>query len=100
MTIARLREREVLNRITISDGEIDNYLADFGQGNRTTLLSVGHIIVRVPEQADQKQLARLRAARREGAGPCQARRELQARGGELLGCARRLGRRHPRTSSG
>jgi peptidyl-prolyl cis-trans isomerase SurA len=65
MTIGRLREREVENRIVISDGEIDNYLAQPGQTNQNALVALGHIIVRVPEQADAARLARLRARAEE-----------------------------------
>lgn len=61
MTIARLREREVENRIVVSDGEIDNYLAQPGQSNQTAVVTLGHIIVRVPEQVDTTRLMRLRA---------------------------------------
>ena len=60
MTIARLREREVDARIVISDGEIDNYLANPEQTNKAALVTLGHIIVRVPEQADPVKLAQLR----------------------------------------
>ena len=62
MTIARLRERDVESRIVISEGEIDNFLANpqnTAVGEVTTHLA--HIIVRVPEQADPAQLMRIRA---------------------------------------
>jgi peptidyl-prolyl cis-trans isomerase SurA len=61
ITIARLREREVESRIVISDGEIDNYLAHPEQADRSALVALGHIIVRVPEQADAAKLNQLRA---------------------------------------
>jgi peptidyl-prolyl cis-trans isomerase SurA len=61
MTISRLREREVENRIVVSDGEIDNYLANPAQANQSALVALAHIIVRVPEQADPARLASLRA---------------------------------------
>lgn len=60
MTVARLREREVENRIVISDGEIDNYLANPQQSNQAAVVQIGHIIVRVPEQSDPARLAQLR----------------------------------------
>lgn len=65
MTIARLREREVENRIVVSDGEIDNYLAQPGQSNQASIVTLGHIIVRVPEQVDPARLAKLRARAEE-----------------------------------
>lgn len=65
MIIARLRDREVESRIVVSDGEIDNYLAHPEQANQTALVSLGHIIVRVPEQIDATRLAQLRARAEE-----------------------------------
>ncbi|NWG30554.1 MAG: peptidylprolyl isomerase [Rhodocyclaceae bacterium] len=60
MIIARLREREVDSRIVVSDGEIDNYLAQPEQANQSALVTLGHIIIRVPEQIDAARLAQLR----------------------------------------
>ncbi|MEW6512937.1 MAG: peptidylprolyl isomerase [Pseudomonadota bacterium] len=60
MTLARLREREVESRIVVSDGEIDNYLAHPEQANQTAMVALGHIIIRVPEQADASRLEQLR----------------------------------------
>jgi peptidyl-prolyl cis-trans isomerase SurA len=65
ITLARLREREVENRIVVSDGEIDNYLAHPEQANQTAMVALGHIIVRVPEQADPARLEKLRARAEE-----------------------------------
>jgi peptidyl-prolyl cis-trans isomerase SurA len=61
MTIARLRDREVDNRLAISEGEIDNYLEKADQpGANEEVVQVAHIIVRVPEQANAQQLERIR----------------------------------------
>jgi peptidyl-prolyl cis-trans isomerase SurA len=68
MTIARLRDREVESRIVVSDGEIDNYLAHPQQAGQNTLVTLGHIIVRVPEQVDSVRLAQLRARADEALG--------------------------------
>jgi len=65
ITIARLREREVESRIVVSDGEIDNYLAHPEQANQSAQVALGHIIVRVPEQADPVRLAQLRVRAEE-----------------------------------
>lgn len=60
--MARLREREVENRVVVSDGEVDNYLntrgAAAGDGSE---FSLAHILVRVPEQASPEQLQKLKA---------------------------------------
>lgn len=62
MTISRLREREVDNRITISEGEIDNYLANPEHAaGANEELNLAHILLRVPEQASPDQLLRIRA---------------------------------------
>jgi peptidyl-prolyl cis-trans isomerase SurA len=63
MTIARLREREVDNRVVISEGEIDNFLAsaEAQGGGGSEMLHLAHIIVRVPEQATPQQLAKISA---------------------------------------
>jgi peptidyl-prolyl cis-trans isomerase SurA len=65
MTIGRLRDREVESRIVISDGEIDNYLANPELANQAAVVTLGHIIVRVPEQADPARLGQLRARAEE-----------------------------------
>lgn len=60
--MARLREREVDNRVSVSDGEVDNYLntrsAAAGSGGEFNL---AHILVRVPEQASPEQLQKLKS---------------------------------------
>jgi peptidyl-prolyl cis-trans isomerase SurA len=63
--IQRLRDREVDSKITVTDAEVDNYLATVSAqagGEREYLLS--HIYVTVPEQAsaDQIEARRRRAA--------------------------------------
>jgi peptidyl-prolyl cis-trans isomerase SurA len=63
ITIARLRDREVDNRVVISEGEVDNYLANAatpGAGNEGEMVQLAHIVVRVPEAANSQQLARIR----------------------------------------
>jgi peptidyl-prolyl cis-trans isomerase SurA len=62
MTISRLREREVDNRINVSEGEIDNYLANpQGNSGNSDELNLAHILLRVSEQANPEQLMRVRA---------------------------------------
>ena len=60
ITLARLREREVDSRITITDGEVDNYLANSATlGDAATQVNLAHILIRAPEQATVEQLTRL-----------------------------------------
>ncbi|MBS1229701.1 MAG: SurA domain protein [Proteobacteria bacterium] len=62
MTIARVREREVENKITISEGEIDNYLADDSAKNGgSEEYEVAHILLRTPESASPEQIQRIKA---------------------------------------
>ena len=59
--LARLREREVDNKIAISEGEIDNYLANPEKTGNSDDVQLAHILLRLPEQASPEQLLRIRA---------------------------------------
>jgi peptidyl-prolyl cis-trans isomerase SurA len=61
--LSRLREREVSDRIQVSDGEIDLYLADSKSPAERVEFNLAHILVRIPEQAspDRVDAARGRA---------------------------------------
>lgn len=62
MTIARVREREVENKIVISEGEIDNYLqGDQGKEAAAEEYEVAHILLRAPESASPEQIRTLQA---------------------------------------
>ena len=61
MTIARLREREVENKLVVSEGEIDNYLSGESSGaNSGEEYEVAHILLRTPEAASPEQIQRLK----------------------------------------
>lgn len=63
LTTARLRERQINNRITITDQEVDNLLARDAQvGNEQVEYRLGHILVALPEAASPEQI---RAAQQE-----------------------------------
>ncbi|KAB2920053.1 MAG: molecular chaperone SurA [Dechloromonas sp.] len=73
MTMVRLREREVDSKLIISDGEIDNYLANQAATGAGEEYQVAHILLRAPESASPEQLQKLRqraddALRRAQAG--------------------------------
>ena len=59
--LQRLREREVDDRIEVSDGEIDQFLADSksASGARSEY-NLAHVLVRVPEQASPEQVEQAR----------------------------------------
>jgi len=57
--LQRLREREVDNKIQVSDAEIDNYLAAQNASPTSVPqeLNIAQILIRVPENASAEQLA-------------------------------------------
>lgn len=62
MIISRLREREVDNKVVVTEAEIDNYLANLSdQSGRQTEYLLAHILVVTPEGASPEQLKQLRA---------------------------------------
>jgi peptidyl-prolyl cis-trans isomerase SurA len=62
MTISRLREREVDNRVVVTDAEIENYLASRKQDPASQAeYNLGHILILAPEGASPEKLAELRA---------------------------------------
>ncbi len=61
ITIARLKERDVDNKVSVTDGEIDNYLTT--QANRKDNqdeLEISHILVRTPEDSTPEDLQKVR----------------------------------------
>ena len=59
--LARLREREIDNRINVSEAEIDNYLLT--QSSRQDVqdeFEVGHILIRAPEEGAPEELQKLK----------------------------------------
>lgn len=61
MTTARLKEREVDNKLTITDAEIENYLANpVKAGAQQDEYNLAHILVLAPEGASPEKLAELR----------------------------------------
>ncbi len=57
MILARLRQREVNNRITISDQEIQNFLATQAtQGNIDDEYNISHILISAPEAASAEEI--------------------------------------------
>lgn len=60
--LARLREREVDNRVNVTEAEIDNLLTTkSARGESNDDLEIAHILIRVPEQASPEELQKLRA---------------------------------------
>ncbi|MFQ5983295.1 MAG: peptidylprolyl isomerase, partial [Woeseiaceae bacterium] len=64
VAIQRLIDREIANRITVSDAEVDNFLANRQRRSRTDdTYNLSHILIGVPESAtpDALRVARFRA---------------------------------------
>ncbi|MBK8739721.1 MAG: peptidylprolyl isomerase [Betaproteobacteria bacterium] len=62
MMLARVREREIENKIVISEAEIDNHLATQAtQSGNQQEYRIAHILVLLPEQANAEQINARRA---------------------------------------
>ena len=64
--MARLREREVTDKIVVTDSEIDNLIATAQKGAANEEYNVSHILVQVPDNASPEQI-KARQARAEQA---------------------------------
>ena len=60
--LSRLREREVEGRVTISEGEVDNFMAqsESALNDSSMEVNLAQILIRVPENATPEQLAERR----------------------------------------
>ncbi len=59
--IARLREREVENRVNVTEAEIDNYLTtQSARGDIQDEFEISHILIRTPEEGSPEELQKLR----------------------------------------
>jgi peptidyl-prolyl cis-trans isomerase SurA len=64
--LARLREREVDNRVTVSEAEVDNLLTtQQARGAEDGQVEIFHILIRTPEQASPEELQKLHAKAEE-----------------------------------
>jgi peptidyl-prolyl cis-trans isomerase SurA len=66
--MARLREREVDNKMVITESEIDTFLANEQQDGRGDEVDLSHILVVVPESARPEQVQARRARAEEAFG--------------------------------
>jgi peptidyl-prolyl cis-trans isomerase SurA len=57
MIMARLRQREVINRVTISEQEVQNFIAtQASQGNIDDEYNISHILISAPEAASAEEI--------------------------------------------
>lgn len=60
ITLQRLRDREVVNKIQINDAEVDHLLGADSQMQMPEQIRLGHILIRIPENASPEQIAEKR----------------------------------------
>ncbi len=66
ITIARLREREVDNKLSVSEGEVDNYLTtQASRGEENDEYEISHILIRTPEDASPEDLQKAKSKTEE-----------------------------------
>jgi peptidyl-prolyl cis-trans isomerase SurA len=62
IVLSRLRDREVESRVVVTEGEIDNYIANpERKADQNEEYNLSHILLRVPEGAGPDELIRLKA---------------------------------------
>ncbi|MGE0011355.1 MAG: peptidylprolyl isomerase [Azoarcus sp.] len=60
IVLTRLREREVDNKVVVTDAEIDNFLTNNPDAFSGVEFQLAHILLRAPESASPEQIAQLR----------------------------------------
>ena len=61
MIMARLREREVDNKVQVTESEVDLFLEQMKSHPPGTEYNIAHILIRVPEQASPERIREARA---------------------------------------
>lgn len=61
IVLSRLREREVDNKVTITESEVDAYLENQARQGQEDEYNLAHILIRIPEGATTEQIQQLRA---------------------------------------
>jgi peptidyl-prolyl cis-trans isomerase SurA len=59
--LTRLREREVDNKVNISEAEVDAYLENQAKQKQEDQYNFNHILIRIPEGANTEQIQKLQA---------------------------------------
>lgn len=71
--INRLQQRQVTNRITVTEQEVDNFLANQNvQGTKNVKYHLAHILIAVPEGASSQQIQEARAKAQQVLGELRA----------------------------
>ncbi len=72
ITVSRLREREVAQKIVITESEIDNFIQAQQSQGRNDEYNISHILVTVPENATPEQLQTRRVRAEQALGQLKA----------------------------
>ena len=71
--MTRLKEREVDNKILVTDSEVENYLkTQEAQGGRSEEYNIAHIVVQIPERASPDQIQEAQAKAEKALAQLQA----------------------------
>jgi peptidyl-prolyl cis-trans isomerase SurA len=76
ITLARLREREVDNRINITESEIDSFISMQSASNSTDEFEISHILIRAAEDTVPEDLKKLRAKADDALSQLQAGKDF------------------------
>lgn len=76
ITLARLREREVDNRINITESEIDSFIAMQAASNSSDEFEISHILIRAAEDSAPEDLKKLRAKAEDALTQLQAGKDF------------------------
>ncbi len=76
ITLARLREREVDNRINISESEIDSFVAMQSASNSSDEFEISHILIRATEDTGPEDLKKLRSKAEDALAQLQAGKDF------------------------
>ena len=76
ITLARLREREVDNRINITESEIDSFIAIQAASNSSDEFEISHILIRAGEDTKPEDLKKLRAKAEDALAQLQAGKDF------------------------
>jgi len=76
ITLARLREREVDNRINITESEIDSFISMQSASNSTDEFEISHILIRAAEDTTPEDLKKLRAKADDALSQLQAGKDF------------------------
>ena len=76
ITLARLREREVDNRINITESEIDSFIAMQAASNSSDEYEISHILIRAAEDTSPEDLKKLRTKAEDALAQLQAGKDF------------------------